>query len=180
MPTVLSLNSLPAVLLASSRTDGNTRALAEMAFPSGGADYVDLNAMNTGFYDYENRNADDDFLPLIERIITREIWVLATPLYWYTMSAQAKTFIDRLSDLLTPKNTDGYRLKGKRFAVVCSGTDRAPPKSFDEPFALTCAYLGMNYCGSFYAQFDGRKLVNADVSKAAAEFGASVVKARNM
>ena len=39
-----------------------------------------------------------------------------------------------------------------------------------------CAYLQMSYCGSFYALFDGRNLVNADVSKAAAAFGQNAVK----
>lgn len=72
------------------------------------------------------------------------------------MSAQAKTFMDRLSDLLGPHQIEGRRLRGKALAVVCSGADPATPPSFDEPFLLTCRYLGMRWLGTHYAQFSGR------------------------
>ena len=149
----------PVVLVASSRSDGNTRALAEIAFPTSSSDFFDLNRMKIGYYAYDDSNREDDFLQLIEQIIDRDLWVLATPLYWYTMSAQAKAFVDRLSDLLQAHKALGHRLRGKKFAVVCSGTDPSPPPAFDEPLRLTCQYLGMEYCGSCYGQFDGRILV---------------------
>ena len=150
----------PAVLTASSRSDSNTRALAGIAFPNASADFFDLSRMQIGYYAYDDSNGGDDFLPLVERIIDRDLWVLATPLYWYTMSAQAKVFVDRLSDLLQARKALGYRLRGKKFAVICSGSDPSPPPAFDEPLRLTCQYLGMEYCGSCYAQFKGRILVD--------------------
>ena len=149
----------PAVLTTSSRADGNTRALAAVAFPTASADFFELNRMQIGYYAYDGGNSGDDFLPLVEQIIDRDLWVLATPIYWYTMSAQAKAFVDRLSDLLQSHKVLGRRLRGKKFAVVCSGSDPLPPPAFDEPLRLTCQYLGMEYCGSYYAQFDGRTLV---------------------
>src|ERR1700712_2693308 len=86
----------PAVLLASSRADGNTFSLARMVLPEGAAPLVDLAALNISYYSYSHANAGDDFLPLVERLLSAPVWVLATPLYWYSMSAQAKTFLDRL------------------------------------------------------------------------------------
>ena len=146
------------VLLASSRSAGNTRTLVDFVFPAGGFAFEDLHSLNVGFYSYENSNETDDFVALIQRMLSHDTWIIATPLYWYSMSAQAKTFLDRLSDLLSVHKDQGRQLRGKRFAVLCSGTDPHAPRSFDEPFKLTCAYLGMKYLGSHYAQFHGRYL----------------------
>ena len=125
---------------------------------------VDLAALNIGYYSYSNAHADDDFLPLVEQLIISPIWVLATPLYWYSMSAQAKTFLDRLSDLLSLRKALGHQLRGKGFAVVCAGSDPELPSSFNQPFELTCSYLGMRFLGCCYAQFDGDHLVNAEAA----------------
>ena len=59
------MTTRPAVLLASSRSDSNTRALADIAFPLASADFFDLSVREIGYYDYDNRNHADDFLPLI-------------------------------------------------------------------------------------------------------------------
>ena len=69
----MSVPVRPVVLLTSSRAESNTRSLAEIAFPSDVADYIDANAMNIGYYAYDQSNAADDFLPLIERIIAHEL-----------------------------------------------------------------------------------------------------------
>ena len=114
---------MAAVILASSRSDGHTRALAEWAFPPADVVYEDLSALRVGCFSYDRANEADDFLPLIRRLHAHDLWVLATPLYWYTMSAQAKTFFDRLSDLLKWHKDDGRRLRGKALAVVCAGAD---------------------------------------------------------
>jgi NAD(P)H-dependent FMN reductase len=163
--------AMPAVILASSRSEGNTRAVAEWAFPSTTAVYEDLATLRIAYYAYDGRYEDDDFLALIQRLQAHHLWVLATPLYWYTMSGQAKTFFDRLSDLLTLHKDEGRRLRGKSLAVVCAGADRLLPRSFDEPFALTCGYLGMIWLGSHYTQFDGTTPAAADAPGRAADFG---------
>ena len=38
---------------------------------------------------------------------TNALVLLASPVYWYTVSAQAKTFIDRLTDLLDHRLISG-------------------------------------------------------------------------
>lgn len=104
-------------------------------------------------YDYEHANARDGFIPLIERIATKPFWVLATPVYWYTMSTQMKLFVDRLSDLITIRKDLGRLLRGKHVVVLASGTDDELPPGFESPFKLTCDYLGIKYAGAFYAAF---------------------------
>jgi NAD(P)H-dependent FMN reductase len=162
----------PIVLLASARSAGNTARLAHAMFADGVVDFVELARLSIGYYDYDARNATDDFLPLIRRLAQAPFWVLATPLYWYAMSAQAKTFVDRLSDLLDAHKELGRSLRDARMAVVCCGTDPAAPSSFDEPFRLTCAYLGIHYLGSHYARFDGECYASSAVELEAACFGA--------
>lgn len=135
---------------------------------------LNLGEFDIGYFSYTDAYASDDFLPLVERLTMSPVWVLATPLYWYSMSAQAKTFIDRLSDLVVFRKDLGRRLRGTGFAVVCAGTDPALPRSFDETFELTCAYLGMRFLGSHYAQFNGRTLNEAVAAKLAAAFGSKL------
>ena len=118
--------SKPIVILASSRSDGNTHAFASQVFPSDTADFVDLNKLKIGYFSYTNSNANDDFPPLLAAMLKRQVWVLATPLYWYTMSAQAKTFIDRLSDTIVFHKDLGRQLRGKSLAVLSASiTTRA-------------------------------------------------------
>ena len=170
----------PVVLLASSRPDGNTFALAKLMFPGDLVPIVDLAALNIGYYSYSNVHADDDFLPVVEQLMISPVWVLATPLYWYSMSAQAKTFLDRLSDLLSFRKALGHQLRGKGFAVVCAGSDPELPSSFNQPFELTCSYLGMRFLGSCYTQFDGNQLANTGAATTAAiEFGATIHREAN-
>jgi putative NADPH-quinone reductase len=176
----------PLVLLASSRPDGHTAALVDAAFPAASladspadspADtpqyaraLVDLGALQIGYFSYANRCAGDDFVPLIERALVHAVWVIATPLYWYTMSAQAKTFLDRLSDLLEFRKDLGRRLRGKHLAVLCTGEDEVLPPHFAEPFELTAAYLGMRYLGHHYAQVQDRAPMRPSQQAAARRF----------
>ncbi|MEQ1825135.1 MAG: NAD(P)H-dependent oxidoreductase [Pirellula sp.] len=160
----------PFVILASSRSDGNTRSLAERVFPNHSADFVDLNQIDIGYFSYTNSNASDDFLPLLESVLNSRVCVLATPLYWYTMSAQAKTFIDRLSDVLLFYQDKGRRLRGSSFAVLTTGTEPSLPASFDQPFELTCNYLGIRFLGSYYVPCDGLDLHYERCSQSPEEF----------
>jgi NAD(P)H-dependent FMN reductase len=170
----MSTAAKPLLLLASSRSDGNTARLARAMFAEGIVDFVDLANLSIGYYDYDARSAGDDFLPLMQRIVQAPLLVLATPLYWYTMSAQAKTFIDRLSDLLEGHKELGRSLRGLPMAVICSGSDPIPPPSFDEPFRLTCTYLGMRYLGSHYARLDGGRYTSSTAEEDVARFGAQL------
>jgi len=142
------------VILGSSRSDGNTRRAVDAALTHTHVEIVDLGTFDIGHYDYQHRNQTDAFLPLIERLSDRRFWILATPIYWYTMSAQMKIFVDRLTDLITIRKDLGRMLHGKSLAVIASGSDPCAPEGFESPFRLTGEYLGMNYIGSHYVQME--------------------------
>lgn len=140
------------VIFASSRKNGMTFQAVNEAMSGMDYDFIDLCEYQIGFYDYEHKNKDDDFLPLIERIISYDDIILASPVYWYAPSAQMKVFIDRLSDLLYLRADLGGKLVGKNMYVIASyGTDF--PKgytAFEIPLSMTAQYMNMNFRGCFY------------------------------
>ena len=80
---------------------------------------------------------EDDMVPLYQRFIDADLVVLASPVYWWSVSAQLKLFIDRLYGLNFERHPEYY--KGKKLALVfthqeehpCSGAELAR-KMFDE------------------------------------------------
>jgi NAD(P)H-dependent FMN reductase len=134
--------------LSSARSDGDTFRAAS-ALSEGKIPIVNLKDLNISHYDYNHANATDDYFPLMEQVVTHNPIILATPVYWYTMSAIMKTFIDRLSDLLNSRKDLGRALTGKSLFILTSyGT--VLPEGFEEPFRQICDYMKMQYRGCYY------------------------------
>ena len=53
---------------------------------------------------------NDDMTNLIEKVLSSDVIVFATPVYFYTMSAQMKVFIDRLTPIYEKVRADIYIL----------------------------------------------------------------------
>ena len=143
------------IIFGSSRGDGNTRKMVNYLLQSERFDWIDLLEYQIGYYDYAYRNQDDDYLPLMRSIIPKyDTFILVTPVYWYTMSAIMKTFIDRLSDLIRIEKELGRQLRGKKMAMLsCSGHDDRPD-AYAQPFQLSAKYLGMDYIGDVHTFVD--------------------------
>ncbi|MBT3319437.1 MAG: flavodoxin family protein [Clostridia bacterium] len=56
---------------------------------------------------------EDEMLPLYDKVKTADVLVFATPIYWWHMSAQLKTFLDRMYAL---DFETGF--PGKRFVLL--------------------------------------------------------------
>lgn len=151
------------IILGSARSDGNTRAVVNFLVENTDFDLIDLNDYQIGYFDYDNKNRDDDFLPLMRKISANyQRIIFATPVYWYSMSAIMKTFFDRISDLLMWEKNLGRTLRGKAMGVIsCSGHDDLR-EGFDMPFAESAQYLGMDYMGHVHA-WATDELVEVDV-----------------
>jgi multimeric flavodoxin WrbA len=108
-------------ILGSSRADGDKRLLDKLR-ESINFDIVDLNDYNISYYDYEHKNRNDDYLPLMEKLITNyDTFIMATPVYWYAMSGIMKVFFDRVTNLLDMEKNLGRKLRGKSMtALSCS------------------------------------------------------------
>jgi len=137
----------PIIILGSSRSQGETRKTVDLIVGNNDIPIIDLKALNISIYDYEHQNKNDDFIPLIEGIIEHDLLVLATPVYWYTMSATMKIFLDRLTDLLEIRKDLGRKLRGKRLYVISSIGNTLLPQGFEDAFWQTAKYLGMEYEG---------------------------------
>lgn len=134
------------IIFGSSRSFGNTRKVLNEIIGQSAIDLVDLSDFAIAPFDYEHRNAHDDFLPLIEKLIAYDHWIIATPVYWYSMSTQHKIFFDRFSDLLDIRKDLGRKLCGKKLFVIAS-FQSSYPRGFEDTFAQICEYLNMNYTG---------------------------------
>jgi multimeric flavodoxin WrbA len=65
----------------------------------------------------------DDMNLLYPKMKAADAIVLASPIYWFTVSAQTKLFMDRWYAL---GGDDGYELAGKKFGIVLSYADADP------------------------------------------------------
>ncbi len=139
------------VIQGSSRSAGNTSLAVSRLCQRIALDVVDLKTKQIGYFDYAHQNASDDFIPLMKDIVERyDLIVFATPIYWYSMSAEMKTFFDRISDCLKTEKETGRKLRGMDMAVLSCGSGDYIPESFFEPFKLSANYLGMQYLGDVH------------------------------
>jgi len=134
------------IILGSANSNGETRKIVSFLSDKTSYPIIDLKTKNISEFNYEFKNRNDDFHPLINEIVQEyELIIFATPVYWYSMSGILKIFFDRISDCLKIEKDTGRKLRGMSIAVVSCGSDRELKNGFHMPFIETAKYLGMNY-----------------------------------
>jgi len=136
-----------------ARRNGNTGKLIDWISKTLGIDVIDLAEKEISPFDYEHNNINDDFIPVMDKVLEHENIIFVSPVYWYAMSAQMKIFIDRMSDFLSVSDLKdkGRKLRGKAGYVVCTSISPEADQSFVNSFKDTFKYLGMNYAGHIHA-----------------------------
>jgi len=154
------------VVQGSPRKNGNSMALAEQIVK--GAESVGAAAERVYLHD-QNISAcqacyacqrpdssgcaiDDEMQPIYKKLIDADGWIIASPVYWFTMSAQTKLFMDRALFALFGYKKDA--LAGKRIAIAMSYGDTDAFNSgcvnalrtFQDAFK----YAGANLVGMVY------------------------------
>ena len=94
---------------------------------------------------------DDEMQPIYKKLIDADCWIIASPVFWFTMSAQTKLFMDRCFALQAYKK-DAFA--GKRIAIAMSYGDTDTFNSgcvnalrtFQDAFG----YVGANLVGMVY------------------------------
>ncbi len=157
----------PIIIFGSSRSDGNTLQAIKLVIKNQPVPVIDLRGLNISDYDYDSMNASDDFIPLAEKMMEHNPIILATPVYWYSMSAVMKTFIDRWTDLLSIRKDLGRRLANKDLYIITS-YGSSMPKGFEDPFSQTSDYFDMHYKGCFYF-YSGKDTKQARENQLSAE-----------
>lgn len=168
----------PLIILGSSRTHGETRRAVDLAFPSSVADLFDLSERQLSPYDYEHRNAGDEFSSIVDAVLNATDIVFASPVYWYSMSAQLKGFFDRLSDLTTIRKAEGRSLAGRQSWMIATGTDEELPQGFEVPFERTSQYFGLTYRGGVYLYTGSDAQLRESTEHAVARFGEGVLNSK--
>ncbi|MGH1387123.1 flavodoxin family protein [Kordia sp.] len=157
------------IIIGSSRSKGNTYTIVSQLQQQTGFDVIDLKAYKINHFDYDLKN-EDDFNALFKKITaTYEIFVFATPIYWYTMSGVLKVFFDRISDFLFEEKEIGRRLRGKKMGVVSCGSDQEIKEGFIMPFTESANYLGMQYLGDIHTWIENKKITQ-EVAQRITEF----------
>ena len=93
----------------------------------------------------------DDMAPLYSKLRKADAIVMATPVYWFTVSAQTKLFMDRWYAM---GGDAGYPFKGRRFGIVLTYADEDPFSSGAvnalRMFQDALGYVGAEIVGMIY------------------------------
>ncbi|HUH65059.1 MAG TPA: flavodoxin family protein [Syntrophales bacterium] len=120
----------------------------------------------------------DDMQIVYKKLIEADAWVIASPVYWFTLSAQTKLWMDRTFALLARAEE---AFSGKRIAVAMSYGDSDPFKSGCvnalRTFQDAYRYVGANIIGMVYgsAMDPGEIENNRALMKEASELGKKLV-----
>lgn len=136
-------------VFGSARRNGNTGKLIDIIAKKLTIEVIDLSLMNISPFDYEHKNLEDDFLPLMDHILKHENIIFVSPVYWFAMSAPMKIFVDRFSDFLSVEalKNKGRKLRGKFGYVASTSVSETIDRSFINSFSNTFEYLGMKNGG---------------------------------
>jgi len=115
----------------------------------------------------------DDMHDLLSKMEGSDVWILGTPVYWWSVTAQLKAFIDRWYGI----NRDIF--KNRRFALVIP-LGSSNPKTARHVIGMfedISAYLGMKQVGTLlapgvYERGDVKK--RSDLLEEATELGKSI------
>jgi len=92
--------------------------------------------------DAEGCIVDDDMQSLYDKLLAADVWVLATPVYWWGPSAQLKLMVDRWYGIIRGKR--GVLTSKEMALIITMGDDEyktAQPTI--DMFTQACAYLKM-------------------------------------
>ncbi len=179
------------VLLGSPRKRGNSATLAEgiaKGARSVGAkvDTLFIHGMKIApcrsCYACQKPNSagcsiKDDMQIVYKKLLEADAWIIASPVYWFTVSAQTKLWMDRCFALL-PRAKEAF--EGKRIAIAMSYGDNDPFKSGCvnalRTFQDAYGYVQANICGMVYgsAMDAGEIKKNKSLMKEAEELGRQI------
>ena len=148
-------------LLCSTRRLGNSEQLAYCAAhplpPGTGQQWMHL--VNFPLPDFVDLRHNGPFQPpvgnaqlLLEATLNATDLVLVAPLYWYSLPAPAKLYLDYWSAWLrTPGVNFRERMQGKTlWAIIASSGERAEAQPLEDSLNLTAKYLQMRWGGILF------------------------------
>ena len=151
------------VFKGSPRENGNSSILADQVVEGARASGAEVEVFSLHRMDIQPCDAcdtcqetgvcvlKDDMQDLYPKLIQADAIAIASPIYWFTMNAQTKLFVDRWYGL---EGSNGNPLKGKEFGVLLTYGDSDPYSSGAinaiRTFQDILRYLGGNMRGLVY------------------------------
>lgn len=101
-------------LFGSSRKDGNSNIAVENLLKNLNVNFVNLYQSNIEKVTDNRHSKDssfhnDDYEQILIKVLESDIIIFSTPLYWYSMSASLKLFIDRWTESLRDPQIDNFK-----------------------------------------------------------------------
>lgn len=152
------------ILSGSPKKNGNTAALIEWFCKGANSSAADIEIIRTALLKYKSNGCtscrrcqkikeyectvNDDAKPVLAKIVKADVIVMATPLYFFSASAQIKIIFDRMFSLYKWDNNAGTMetpLIGKTMILLASAFEDVGLDALEKPFAITAKYTGMNF-----------------------------------
>lgn len=152
------------ILSGSPKQNGNTAALVEWFTEGAVSKGARVELIHTAFLKYKfpgctscrscQKQAsyecviEDDANFVLRKMASADVIVMATPLYFFSASAQLKVIIDRMFSLYKWDNAAGTMttvLKGKGLVLLASAYEDVGLDALEKPFRLTADYTGMAF-----------------------------------
>jgi len=178
------------VLSASPKKDGNTAFLAGCFAEGARSHGAEVDVVNTAYLKYKTLGCtscracqtsevyecviNDDAKEVLARIIHADVIVMATPLYFWSASAQLKVLLDRMFSLYKWNNDDNTvktPLIGKTLVLIASSYDPQGLDILERPFLEIASYSGMKYesllipCAGISGALKGREEIKQQAFK---------------
>ncbi len=164
----IELEKSVLIIKGSPRITGNSSALADQISAGANKAGAEVETINIANMDirpcdacdvckesYSGCIVDDDMQSLYPKLIQANVIVLAFPIYFFTINAQTKLFIDRWYAL---ENEQGYLLRDKQLAVafVYGDTDLYTSGGINaiHTFEALSRYIGIEIAGMVYGTAD--------------------------
>ena len=101
-------------LFGSSRKDGNSNIALENMVKDLNVKFINLyqsniEKVNDNRHSNETSIHNDDYKKILNKVLKSDIIIFSTPVYWYSMSASLKLFIDRWTESLRDTQIDNFK-----------------------------------------------------------------------
>jgi len=151
-------------LMGSARKGGNTDLLVDAFFEGAKSKSAEVEKVRLNDLEIHGCRAclachktgtchrKDDMIDVYYRLLKSDVWVIATPVYWWGPTAQVKAAIDRFYSLCYGDNPKV--IKGKKMVLITASAD--PPK-IAAPYLYgmlkeSCKFLKMKWAGDIAVQ----------------------------
>ncbi|CAH9061423.1 hypothetical protein PSECIP111951_02487 [Pseudoalteromonas holothuriae] len=144
------------ILFSSANENGNTFKLTNQVMNNLANEQVrffHIDKLNFADYNYNNQYSYDDFYRIVEALDWADNIIFASPVYWYSVSANMKRLIDRMTELTENPTIKpiGKALKGKRGYVLTTSASEQVCDVFARFFNQLYSYFDIKYSELLHA-----------------------------